>query len=360
MATELARKIAIDEWIPPANRPIGCGPTPAFGRHFVPGLAVVEWREETGWGRPRIAARAPLSIDPAAVAFHYGQAIFEGMKAHRQPDGRLAIFRLEDHAARFARSAQRMAMPAVPADLFAACLSGFVSHQWKAVPDVSGTSLYLRPLLIGTEGALGIRASKEYLFLVMGCVVSPYFAGREEAGLRVLVIEEFVRAAPGGTGAIKAAGNYGRGLLLLNRARERGCDQVIWLDAIERSWVEEMEGMNIFFVRDGTLITPPTSDTILAGITRASLLELAKEERIPAREEPIRIDDALAGIRSGRISEAFAAGTAAVVAPFAEVLRRGESYPLPPERPVASRLLATLTAHQTGRVPDKRGWLTVC
>ncbi len=366
MLTDLAAKtkrpaatIPIDEWIPAARTPIDCGPAPAFGRHFTPGLLLAEWREASGWGRPRIAARAALSVDPGAVVFHYGQAVFEGMKAHRQPDGRLAIFRLADHADRFVRSAERMAMTPVPPELFAACLTRFVAHQTKAVPNAPGIAYYLRPLLLGTEAGLGIRASNEFLFVVMGCAVAPYFHGREEAGLRVLVVEEHVRAAPGGTGAIKAAGNYGRGLLSLKRAKsELGCDQVIWLDATERSWIEEMEGMNIFFVREGTLITPPTSDTILPGITRSSLLAIAEEEGIVAREEPIRVDDALEGIRRGRITEAFAAGTAAVIAPFAEILRRGESFRFGPERPVATRLHAALLARQTGRVADRRGWLT--
>jgi branched-chain amino acid aminotransferase len=370
MTPELAAAIAIDEWIPAAKEPIDCGPTPAFGRHFAPGMLVSEWREGAGWRRPRIAARSTIAVDPAAVVFHYGQAVFEGMKAHRQPDGRLAIFRLADHAARFVRSAERMAMPPVPPEMFAACLTRFVAHQAKAVPNVPGVAFYLRPLHIGTEAGLGIRAAKEFLFVVMGCAVAPYFAGPAQRagggghgggglGLRVLVVEDHVRAAPGGTGAVKAAGNYGRGLLSLTRAKEIGCDQVIWLDAVERSWIEEMEGMNIFFVRDGAVVTPPTSDTILAGITRASLLAIAADEGIAAHEEPIRIDDALDGIARGRITEAFAAGTAAVVAPFAEIVRRGESHRLPAEHPVASRLLDALTARQTGRVPDRRGWLTV-
>lgn len=319
-------------------------------------MLLVEWKPETGWGNARIAPREALHVDPAAVVFHYGQAVFEALKAHRQPDGRLALFRPWDHAHRFVRSTERMAIPPIPPELFVALVARFVAHQAKALPDVPGLPLYIRPVIIGTEAGLGIRASNQYLLFVLLSPVAPYFAGRETAGLRVLVQEEFVRASRGGTGAIKAAGNYGRSLLGLSRAKEIGCDQVIWLDARERAWVEEMEGMNILFVRDGALVTPPAGETILGGITRDSLLAIARAEGMRVSEEPIRIDDALAEIAGGRITEAFAAGTAAVIAPIAEIIRRGEGARLPTERPIATRLLASLTTIQSGRAPDPRGW----
>jgi branched-chain amino acid aminotransferase len=319
-------------------------------------MLLAEWTAETGWGNARIVPRDALRIDPAAVVFHYGQAVFEAFKAHRQPDARLALFRVWDHAARLVRSTERMAIPPIPPELFVALLSRFVAHQAKALPDYPGLPLYIRPVVIGTEAGLGIRASSQYLLFVLLSPVAPYFAGRETAGLRVLVMEDFVRASAGGTGAIKAAGNYGRSLLGLSRAKAIGCDQVIWLDARERTWVEEMEGMNVLFVRDGALVTPPTGETILAGITRDSLLTIARDEGIGVREESIRADDLLAEISSGRITEAFAAGTAAVIAPIAEVVRRGETARLPKDRPIATQLLASLSAVQSGRAPDPRGW----
>lgn len=348
--------VDIEEWIPAATKPIDCGPAPAFGRHFTPAMLLAECRAGGAWGGARIVPREALRVDPAAVVFHYGQAVFEAFKAHRQPDGRLALFRPWDHAERFVRSAERMAIPPVPPEMLVALVARFVAHQAKALPDLPGVPLYIRPVLIGTEAGLGIRASSEYLLFTLLSPVAPYFAGRETAGLRVLVMEKFVRASEGGTGAIKAAGNYGRSLLGLTRAKAIGCDQVIWLDARERAWVEEMEGMNILFVRDGALVTPPTGETILAGVTRDSLLTIARDEGTRVSEEPVRIDDVMAGIAGGRITEAFAAGTAAVIAPIAEILRGRESARLPSERPVATRLLAALTAVQSGHAPDPRGW----
>jgi branched-chain amino acid aminotransferase len=379
---------AVEVTIAPASAPLDCGPTPPFGRVFTPAMLVAEWRgagsaprdaganaaqragasaaaarpaldpATGGWGSARIVPQGEIGVHPGAVVFHYGQAIFEGMKAYRQPDGRLAIFRAREHAARFIRSAERMAMPPIPPDLFIAYLSRFVEHQGAALPDHPGMALYLRPLMIGVEAGLGIRAATEYLFVIMGCPVAPYFARSVEGGLRVQVSDEYVRAAPGGTGAVKAAGNYGRGLRALRDAKTAGYDQIIWLDARERSWVEEMEGMNFFYVRRGALLTPAASETILPGVTRASLLTLARDEGIEAREEPIRIETLMDGIASGEVTEAFAAGTAVVVAPISELLWRGRSEHLSPEHPVATRIHTVLSTYQTGRVPDRYEWLT--
>jgi branched-chain amino acid aminotransferase len=369
----------VDQTIPAAGAALDCGPTPAFGRVFTPGMLVAEWREATsalrdagtstaarpavdsatgGWGRARLVPQGEIGVHPGAVVFHYGQAIFEGMKAYRQPDGRLAIFRPREHAERFIRSAERMAMPPIPPDLFIAYLTRFVEHQGAALPDHPGMALYLRPLMIGVEPGLGIRAATEYLLVIMGCPVAPYFQRTVEGGLRVQVSDEYVRAAPGGTGAVKAAGNYGRGLRALRDAKAAGYDQVIWLDARERSWVEEMEGMNFFYVRRGALLTPSASETILPGITRASLLTLARDEGIEAREEPIRVETLMDGIASGEVTEAFAAGTAVVVAPIGDLLWRDRSARLPQEHPIATRVHATLSAYQSGRVPDRYEWLT--
>ena len=370
---------SVEETIPPATVPLACGPTPPFGRVFTPGMLMAEWRTAPpesaaasgsagarapegpatgGWERARLVSQGEIGVHPGAVVFHYGQAIFEGIKAYRQPDGRLAIFRARDHAARFARSAERMAMPPVPPDLFIAYLVSFVAHQGAALPDHPGMALYIRPLMIGVEAGLGIRAATEYRLVIMGCPVAPYFGRSVESGLRVQVSHEYVRAAPGGTGAVKAAGNYGRGLRALRDAKAAGYDQVIWLDARERSWVEEMEGMNFFYVRRGALLTPAASETILPGITRASLLKLASDEGLEAREEPMRIETLMDGIANGEVTEAFAAGTAVVVAPIRDLLWRGRAASLPEEHPVATRVHAALTSYQCGRVPDRYEWRT--
>ena len=348
----------IEELIPAASEPVACGPNPTFGRHFTPAMLALEFREGEGWGRGRIEQKAPIPIDPSCIALNYGQSVFEGLKAYRQPDGRVAIFRLADHAARFQRSARRVALPEISPDVFVDLVTRFVRHEARAIPVGNEIALYLRPLLLGTEAGLGIRASKDALFLVMGAIVGPYF-GAGKSSVKVRVSDEFVRAAPGGTGAAKAAGNYASGLLALRRAWAEGLDQVMYLDAVHRRHIEEMEGMNVFVVQDGALCTPPLTDTILPGVTRASLITLARGREIPVREEPIVWDQVAQGLRTGRVTEVFAAGTAAVIAPIGELRRGEEVFVLPEKRPVAEQLRQTLRGIQSGTAPDPHGWRTL-
>jgi branched-chain amino acid aminotransferase len=293
------------------------------------------------------------------MVFHYGQSIFEGLKAHPQADGGVALFRVMDHGRRFARSAERLAMPTMPPETFTELVTAFVRHQAASLPPEGDLSLYLRPFMFATDTVLGVRASHSYLFLIIAAVVGEYFSTNDPS-VKLLVSDRYSRTGPGGTGSAKTGGNYAASLLAQQEAKEHGCDQVLWLDACDRRWVEEMGGMNIFFADRAGLVTPPLSDTILAGVTRDSLLTLARDMEIPAREEPIALEEVLAGIETGTVSEAFACGTAAVIVPVGELRYRDQIYRLPAAAPLALRLRERLVAIQQGRAEDRHGWLTRC
>lgn len=344
------------EEIAPASAPLEGARTAPFGTAFTPAMLTLEYRQGEGWHNGRVVERAALPLDPATAVFHYGQTIFEGLKAHRLADGGVALFRAREHGVRFARSAERLAMPPMPPEMFTELVTRYVRHQAACLPAGEGLSLYLRPFMIATDAALGVRPSDTYLFIIIAAVVGKYFSTSAPA-VRLLVSDRLARSGPGGTGAAKTGGNYAASLLAQREAKEQGCDQVLWLDACERRWVEEMGGMNIFFRDRQGLVTPPLSDTILAGVTRASLLELAQDEGLPAREERVAIEAVLSAIRTGMITEAFACGTAAVICPIAEFRYRGETYCLPDETPTATHLRDRLVAIQQARATDPHGWL---
>jgi branched-chain amino acid aminotransferase len=351
--------IALREEIGPATAPPEGARTAPFGTAFTAAMLTVEYRPGEGWQNGRITPRAALSLDPATAVFHYGQSIFEGLKAHRLADGGLALFRVQEHGRRFARSAERLAMPAMPPGMFTVLVTAFVRHQAACLPPEADLSLYLRPFMFATDAALGVRPSESYLFLIIAAVVGKYFS-TSDPSVKLLVSDEYTRTGPGGTGSAKTGGNYAASLLAQQAAKQQGCDQVLWLDACERRWVEEMGGMNIFFVTRDTLVTPPLSDTILAGVTRNSLLTLANDLEIPAREAPVALEEVLSGIESGAVSEAFACGTAAVIVPVGELRYRGRTWRLPSEAPLATRLRERLVAIQQGRDTDRHGWVTRC
>ena len=329
---------------------------PGFGRHLTDHLVTARW--DGSWSELAVGPLENLSLSPGAMVLHYGQTIFEGLKAYRQPDGSIALFRPSTNAARFAASARRMAMPEVPAAMFVDACAELVRADEDWVPTTSGQSLYLRPLLFATEPNLGVRPATDYLFSVMGSPADTFFPGGVRP-ISVRVAGDDVRAAPGGLGAAKCAANYSASLRTKKEAVEDGFDEVVWLDAIEHRYVEELSGMNVFVVHDdGSITTPPLSDTILAGVTRASLLELAGSLGIDAREAPIAADDWFDGAGRGSIVEAFACGTAAVVAPIgrlttaAGTVTMGDGEP----GPVTMRLREELVAIQEGRAADPFGW----
>ena len=332
---------------------------PGFGRCFTDHMAIIRYREGEGWHDARITARGPLSLDPAAAVLHYAQEIFEGLKAYRLADGTMALFRPEMNAARFAASARRMAMPELPADLFIESCRALVAADAAWFPPVEGGSIYLRPFMFASEVFLGVKPASEYLYLVIATAAGNYFKSGVPA-VRLLVAETDTRAAPGGTGAAKCGGNYAASLRAQADAIARGFDQVVFLDAAERRWIEELGGMNLFFVfADGSLLTPPLDGTILPGITRDSLLTLAREDGLVVREERYAIDQWRADAASGRLTESFACGTAAVVTPVGSVTGSDYSFTIGSGGPgqLTQRLRQRLVDIQRGLTADPHGWV---
>ncbi len=341
------------------RRPVPVDPaTLGFGQTFTDRMLTARWDVRRGWHDARIEPYGPLALDPAAKVFHYAQEVFEGLKAYRWQDGRVVLFRPGKNAARFNRSAARLALPEVPEELFLEGIDALVRLEREWIPTAPETSLYVRPTLIAVEPALGVKPSEECLFFVILSPVGAYYAAGFNP-VRILVEDHYVRAVPGGTGATKSGGNYAASLLAGRKARERGFDQVLWLDAIQRRYVEEVGAMNIFFVADGSLVTPPLTDSFLAGITRDSVLELASSLGIPAEERPVEIGELIAEVRSGRVSEAFGTGTAAVVSPVGVLGYRDDVVTVGSggAGPVTRRLYDTLTGIQCGSLPDTFGWL---
>ncbi len=335
---------------------------PGFGQYFSDHMATATWNAEKGWHDARITAFGPLELSPATAVFHYAQEIFEGMKAYRHPDGSIWMFRPEANAARFARSAQRLALPELPPALFLDALQQLVELDQAWVPSGGETSLYIRPFMFGSDPFLGVRPSRQATFCVITSPAGSYFAGGVRP-VKIWLSEEYTRAAPGGTGSAKCGGNYAASLVAQAEAVRNGCDQVAFLDAVERTCVEELGGMNLYFVLDdGNVVTPETG-TILEGVTRDSVLKLVTDLGYHVTERKISIDEWREGAASGKIREVFACGTAAVITPVAllkwhdgEVsMGDGEAGPL------TSAVRKALVDVQYGRSPDTHGWMTrVC
>jgi branched-chain amino acid aminotransferase len=336
---------------------------PTFGQVFTDHMVTLRWTRERGWHDGRLEPYGPFSLPPSTSVFHYGQAVFEGMKAYRHDSGSIALFRPMANAERFNRSAQRLAMPELPVDAFLQAVELLVTHDRDWVPEGEGKSLYLRPFMIATQPTLGFtHASDSYVFCVVASPASPYFGPAGPTALTVWLCTEYVRAAPGGTGAAKAAGNYAAAFVAGQQATAQGCDQVVWLDAAEHTWVEEMGGMNLFFVYGGRrprIMTPALTGALLPGVTRDSLLSLAGELGIDAEEGRISTTQWREQCRSGEMTEAFACGTAAVIAPVGTVRSRSESWPVGDGRPgpVMRRLREGLLSIQYGQGPDPFGWV---
>jgi len=336
---------------------------PGFGQYFTDHMVTVRWNKAEGWHGATVEPYRPIPLDPAAMVLHYGQAIFEGLKAYRHADGAIASFRPEANAARFKLSARRLAMPELPDELFLASLRELLAVDGHWVPEQEEESLYLRPFMISTERGLGVRPAKEYLYVLIASPAGSYFASGIKP-VSVWLSTEYVRAAPGGTGAAKFAGNYAASLVAQAQAAEQGCDQVVWLDAVERRWVEEMGGMNLFFVfgsgADARVVTPELSGSLLAGITRNSLLTLASELGYAVEERRISTEEWEKKVESGELSEVFACGTAAVITPVGSVKHAEGSFVINGGQSgeVSMRLRAALTAIQRGRTADPHGWMT--
>jgi branched-chain amino acid aminotransferase len=332
---------------------------PGFGRVFTDHMAVVRYTEGRGWHDAKITARGPIPLDPATSVLHYAQEIFEGLKAYRAEDGGAVLFRPEANARRFRQSAERMAMPVLPEATFIEAVRQVATIDRNWIPDDPDGSLYMRPFMFASEVFLGVKPSSEYLFLVIASPVGAYFKGGAKA-VSIWVSDDYVRAAPGGTGAAKYGGNYAASLKAQQEAIENGCDQVVFLDAVDRQSVDELGGMNVFFVmNDGTLLTPPLNGSILPGVTRDSLMTLARDAGMNVREENYTIDRWSADAATGRLAECFACGTAAVVTPIGTVKRRTGSFTIGGGKAgeVSTSLRQRLVDIQRGKIADPHGWV---
>lgn len=324
-----------------------------FGKHIADHMLVAEFKNKK-WSEPEIVPYGEMMMSPAMLSLHYGQAVFEGMKAYRMVDGNISIFRMHKHLERFNRSLTRMCMPPVSEELFVGGLHALVKTDCKWVPSNEGSSLYLRPHMFASEPRLGVKIADEYKFIIMTSPVGPYF----NKAIRVKVEETYVRAAEGGTGYAKCAGNYGGAFYPAQLAREQGFDQVLWTDAKEHKNIDESGAMNVMFVLDGKLVTPKLTTAILDGVTRDSILTLSEDLGFPHEERKISIEDLEEGFRNGSLTEAFGAGTAAVVAPIATINIHGKDYNLPEVTPDSFqvRVKQKLIAIRRGEAEDKHHW----
>ena len=331
---------------------------PGFGTYFTDHMFTVEWTPDAGWHAARIEPYGPLTLDPATAVLHYAQETFEGMKAYRHPDASIWSFRPEQNATRMARSSRRLAFPELPIDDFVAAVDALVAVDQRWVPDASTgeKSLYIRPFMIATEAFLGVRPSQHVTFMVIASPAGAYFKGGVKP-VSLWLTEEYTRAGRGGMGAAKTGGNYASSLVAQQEATAHGCDQVVFLDSAEGTYVEELGGMNLYFVFDDGHIVTPDTGTILEGITRASIIELAGKMGHRVEERKFSIDEWKDGVASGAITEIFACGTAAVVTPVGELKWDGGSVPSVPAGDVAARIRAELVDIQFGRRDDAFGWM---
>ena len=335
---------------------------PGFGKKFTDHMVLATWTPGEGWHDGKVTAYGPISLDPSAAVLHYAQEIFEGMKAYRHADGSIWTFRPEANAARFARSARRLALPELPEADFLASLRALVEVDQAWVPngEAGEASLYLRPFMFASEAFLGVRPAAQVTYCVIASPAGAYFSGGVKP-VSIWLSTDYTRAAPGGTGSAKCGGNYAASLAAQVEASAHGCDQVAFLDAVEHRWVEELGGMNLYFVRrDGSIVTPELTGTILEGVTRSSILELAKDLGHSVQERRISIEEWREGVAGGDITEVFACGTAAVVTPVGRLAWEGGELSVNGGEtgPTTLAIRQALLDLQYGRAEDTRGWLT--
>ena len=336
--------------------------TLGFGKTFSDHMFIIEYTVGKGWHDARIQPYGDLHIDPAATVLHYGQEIFEGLKAYRRDDGHIQLFRPEENAKRMNNSAERVCMPTLDVDYQVKAMKMLVELEKEWVPHKPGTSLYLRPTMIGLGNALGVHPASHYMYYII-CAPSGSYYKNGMAPVRIRIEDYYVRAVRGGIGAAKTGGNYAASLLAGELAAKDGFDQVLWLDGRENKYVQEVGAMNMFFVMDGKLFTAPIEDCILPGITRKSIMQLAEDKGLEVVERPIAVQELFEAYEQGRLTEAFGTGTAAVISPVGEMVYAGKSMKLNDGKigPVSQDMYDTLVGIQRGEKEDPHNWITpVC
>ncbi len=330
-----------------------------FGNHFTDHMFLMKWNRQSGWHDAKICPYQEFKLDPAAMVFHYGQAIFEGMKAYKGEQGQVYLFRPQDNIARMNSSALRMCMPRLPVEKVFKALKALVYLDRDWIPTLEGATLYIRPTMIAVEPALGVRPSGEYYFFVIMCPVGAYYP-EGFSPTKIYVTDKYARAVKGGVGHVKCAGNYAASIMAAQEAHQTGYTQVLWLDACEHKYVEEVGTSNIFFMIGNELITPPLGGSILPGITRDSVIRLAQSWGVTVVEKPITIDEVVAASINGTLTEAFGTGTAAVISPVGELCYQDQKYSINSGKTgeLSQRLFDELQAIQNGRQEDPFKWIT--
>ena len=324
-----------------------------FGRTFSDHMFVADYADGE-WKNFQIVPYGPIELSPAISALHYGQSFFEGLKAYKHADGTVSVFRPDKNAKRFNKSAERLCMPALPEDIFVQSIAAVVDIDRDWIPGKANHSMYIRPFMFATDPYLGVAPSSTYKYMVLIGPTGPYFSKT----LRVKIETYYTRSAEGGMGYAKSSGNYGGSMLPAKKATEEGFDQLIWTDAKEHKYVEEMGAANVVFVLDGKVVTPSTRDTILDGVTRDTVLTLAREWGYPVEERRVSVAEVIEGAKNGKLTDAFGAGTAATIAPVGSISHNGEEYFLsdPKTREFSQRVLKDLDAIKYGNAPDTHGW----
>ena len=329
-----------------------------FAKLFSDHMFVMDYAEGKGWHDARVVPYAPFSLDPATVVLHYAQELFEGMKAYRTAEGKIQLFRPECNAQRFADGCERMGIPPIPVEDFIDAVKALVKVDEDWVPHMDGTSLYIRPFVIATDVGLGVHASKNYIFCVIAAPSGAYYAEGINP-VKIYVEDEYIRAAPGLTGAVKCGGNYAASIKAGELAEKKGYSQVLWLDGVEKKYVEEVGAMNIMFKIDGKIYTAACTGTVLPGVTRRSIIELCRDWGYEVIEGKLAIADIMQAGREGKLEEVWGTGTAAVVSPVKELTWKDESVQISGGKigELTQKLYDTLTGIQWGKLPDTKGWI---
>lgn len=337
--------------LPDADNPL------RFGTIFTDHMFMMDYTMGMGWHDPRVVPYQPVCLDPSAMVFHYGQEMFEGLKAYKTDDGRILLFRPDKNAERTINTNQRLCIPEIPIEDFVQAVKAIVKEDEAWIPTKPGTSLYIRPFIIATDPFLGVRPSNTYLFMIILSPVGPYYPEGLNP-VKIWIEDEFVRAVKGGIGEAKAGGNYVASMKAQVKAHDEGFSQVLWLDGVQRKYIEEVGAMNIFFKIDGTVVTPQLNGSILPGVTRASVIELCKEWGIKVEERKISIDEIAEAHKNGTLEEVFGTGTAAVISPVGHLRWQDHLMQVQDGKigSISQKLYDTITGIQLGRIADTHGW----